>query len=78
MFLLAGGRNTAYVFDEFAPRLGANHHVYGITRRGFGDRRMLLWKRVPTVWVKTNSSRAEPSFCPALTRNRNLFALELK
>jgi non-heme chloroperoxidase len=34
--LLAGGGNTAHVFDEFAPRLAANHHVYGITRRGFG------------------------------------------
>jgi non-heme chloroperoxidase len=33
---LAGGGNTAHVFDEFAPKLTANHHVYGITRRGFG------------------------------------------
>src|SRR5437763_5762522 len=34
--LLAGGANTAHVFDEFAPKLTANGHVYGITRRGFG------------------------------------------
>ncbi len=34
--LLAGGGNTAHVFDEFAPKLTANYHVYGITRRGFG------------------------------------------
>jgi len=34
--LLAGGGNTAHVFDDFAPKLTANHHVYGITRRGFG------------------------------------------
>jgi non-heme chloroperoxidase len=34
--LLAGGGNTAHVFDEFAPTLTANYHVYGITRRGFG------------------------------------------
>jgi pimeloyl-ACP methyl ester carboxylesterase len=34
--LLAGGGDTAHVFDEFAPKLAANHHVYGITRRGFG------------------------------------------
>jgi non-heme chloroperoxidase len=34
--LLAGGGNTAHVFDEFAPKLTANNHVYGITRRGFG------------------------------------------
>jgi non-heme chloroperoxidase len=34
--LLAGGGNTAHVFDEFAPKLAQNYHVYGITRRGFG------------------------------------------
>jgi non-heme chloroperoxidase len=36
LVLLAGGGNTAHVFDEFAPKLTFNHHVYGITRRGFG------------------------------------------
>jgi non-heme chloroperoxidase len=34
--LLAGGGNTAHVFDDFAPRLTDHYHVYGITRRGFG------------------------------------------
>jgi len=34
--LLAGSGNTAHVFDEFAPKLTGNNHVYGITRRGFG------------------------------------------
>lgn len=34
--LLGGGGNTAHVFDEFAPKLTTNWHVYGITRRGFG------------------------------------------
>jgi pimeloyl-ACP methyl ester carboxylesterase len=34
--LLAGGGNTAHVFDEFAPKLTAHWHAYGITRRGFG------------------------------------------
>jgi pimeloyl-ACP methyl ester carboxylesterase len=34
--MLAGAGNTAHVFDEFAPKLTANHHVYGVTRRGFG------------------------------------------
>ena len=34
--LLAGGGNTAHVFDDFAPKLINNFHVYGITRRGFG------------------------------------------
>ncbi len=34
--LLAGLGNTAHGFDEFAPKLAASYHVYGITRRGFG------------------------------------------
>lgn len=34
--LLAGGGDTAHVFDDFAPKLTAKYHVYGITRRGFG------------------------------------------
>ncbi len=33
---LAGLGNTAHVFDDFAPKFTAHHHVYGITRRGFG------------------------------------------
>jgi pimeloyl-ACP methyl ester carboxylesterase len=36
IILLAGGGNTAHVFDNFAPKLTAHYHVYGITRRGFG------------------------------------------
>ena len=36
VILLAGGGNTAHVFDDFAPKLTARYHVYGITRRGFG------------------------------------------
>src|SRR5258706_1525178 len=35
--LLAGGGNTAHVFDDFALKLTGEHHVYGITRRGFGQ-----------------------------------------
>jgi non-heme chloroperoxidase len=35
--LLAGLGNTAHVFDEFAPKLAASFHVYGVTRRGFGS-----------------------------------------
>ena len=34
--LLAGGGDTAHVFDDFAPKLSIHCHVYGITRRGFG------------------------------------------
>lgn len=37
LVLLTGLGNTAHVFDKFAPKLVANHHVFGITRRGFGD-----------------------------------------
>jgi pimeloyl-ACP methyl ester carboxylesterase len=36
LVLLAGAGNTAHVFDEFAPKLANECHVYGITRRGFG------------------------------------------
>lgn len=37
LVLLAGGGNTAHVFDGLAPKLAANFHVYGVTRRGFGE-----------------------------------------
>jgi pimeloyl-ACP methyl ester carboxylesterase len=36
LVLLAGGGDTAHVFDDFAGKLTAGFHVYGITRRGFG------------------------------------------
>jgi non-heme chloroperoxidase len=35
--LLAGGGDTAHIFDDFAPKLTGDFHVYGITRRGFGE-----------------------------------------
>jgi non-heme chloroperoxidase len=34
--LVPGLGNTAHIFDQFAPKLTAQYHVYGITRRGFG------------------------------------------
>jgi pimeloyl-ACP methyl ester carboxylesterase len=34
--LLSALGNTAHVFDDFAPKLTADYHVYGITRRGYG------------------------------------------
>ena len=37
LVLLAGGGDTAHVFDDFAPKLTDSFHVYGITRRGFGE-----------------------------------------
>jgi non-heme chloroperoxidase len=36
LVFLAGGGNTAHVFDAFVPKLTDTYHVYGITRRGFG------------------------------------------
>lgn len=36
LVFLSGLGDTAHVYDEFAPRFTAHHHVYGITRRGFG------------------------------------------
>ena len=35
--LLAGRGNTAHVFDDFARKLTGEYHVYGVTRRGFGN-----------------------------------------
>ena len=37
LVLLAGGGDTAHVFDDFVPKLTGDFHVYGITRRGFGE-----------------------------------------
>jgi pimeloyl-ACP methyl ester carboxylesterase len=36
LVLLAGLGDTAHVFDEFAPKLASEYHVYGVTRRGYG------------------------------------------
>jgi non-heme chloroperoxidase len=36
LVLLAGQGATAHVFDEFALNFTGHHHVYGITRRGYG------------------------------------------
>jgi non-heme chloroperoxidase len=45
LVFLAGLGNTAHVFDKLAPTFTANHHVYGITRRGYGNSS----KPAPTV-----------------------------
>jgi pimeloyl-ACP methyl ester carboxylesterase len=45
LIFLAGMGNTAHNFDAFAPKFTAKYHVYGITRRGFGDSS----KPVPTA-----------------------------
>lgn len=37
LMFLAGGGDTAHAFDSFAPQFTVNHHVYAITRRGFGN-----------------------------------------
>src|ERR1700733_2944613 len=36
LLFLSGPGDTAHIYDDFAPRFTAHHHVYGITRRGFG------------------------------------------
>jgi non-heme chloroperoxidase len=36
LLLIAGLGVSGHVFDTFAPRLTARHHVYALTRRGFG------------------------------------------
>jgi non-heme chloroperoxidase len=36
IILLAGGGDTAHVYDQFAPKLTSEYRVFGITRRGFG------------------------------------------
>jgi pimeloyl-ACP methyl ester carboxylesterase len=37
LILLQGLGGVAHDYDRFAPQFTAHHHVYGITRRGFGD-----------------------------------------
>jgi pimeloyl-ACP methyl ester carboxylesterase len=37
IIFLAGCGNTPHNFEDFAPRFTNNYHVYGITRRGFGN-----------------------------------------
>jgi pimeloyl-ACP methyl ester carboxylesterase len=37
LVLLAGKGFTAHVFDQFAPTLTTKYHVYGISRRGYGN-----------------------------------------
>jgi pimeloyl-ACP methyl ester carboxylesterase len=36
LVFLTGLGNTAHVFDTFAPKFTDKHHVYAITRRGYG------------------------------------------
>jgi non-heme chloroperoxidase len=37
LVFLTGWGNDAHVFDNFAPKFLGHHHVYAITRRGFGN-----------------------------------------
>jgi pimeloyl-ACP methyl ester carboxylesterase len=37
LVFLAGGGNSAHVWDTFAPKFTSAYHVYAITRRGTGD-----------------------------------------
>lgn len=37
LVFLAGLGDSAHAFDSFAPKFTGGYHVYGITRRGFGE-----------------------------------------
>jgi len=37
LVFLTGRGNTAHVFDDFAPEFTRAHHVYSVTRRGYGS-----------------------------------------
>src|ERR1700730_6509236 len=37
LILIAGSGGTAHAFDDFALLLTPHFHVYGVTRRGYGD-----------------------------------------
>jgi non-heme chloroperoxidase len=37
LVFLAGLGDSAHTFDKFAPKFVGKYHVYGITRRGFGE-----------------------------------------
>jgi non-heme chloroperoxidase len=37
LLLIAGAGGTAHAFDDFALLLSPHFHVYGVTRRGYGD-----------------------------------------
>jgi len=37
LIFLSGLGDTAHVFDNFAAKFAGKYHVYGITRRGFGE-----------------------------------------
>ena len=37
LIFLAGGGRTAHDYDEFAPKFTTKYHVFGMTRRGFGN-----------------------------------------
>jgi len=36
LIFLSGLGNTAHIWDDFAPKFTDRHHVYAVTRRGFG------------------------------------------
>jgi non-heme chloroperoxidase len=40
LVFLSGLGNSAHTFDSLAPKFTGKHHVYAITRRGFGDSSM--------------------------------------
>jgi hypothetical protein len=55
LVFLAGFGNTAHIFDIFAPKFLPEYHVFGITRRGYGDSSLLPIQLITAQisWVTT-------------------------
>jgi pimeloyl-ACP methyl ester carboxylesterase len=69
--LLAGLPHTAHVFDDFAQRLTRSHHVYGITRRGFGAS-----SAPQTGYTSLDCAAERPTHVPDMHRPIARFALQ--
>lgn len=53
LILVAGAGGTAHAFDDFALLLTPHFHVYGVTRRGYGDSSRLWFQRSTSVLKTT-------------------------
>ena len=77
LVFLAGLGNTAHVFDTFAAKFIGKYHVYGITRRGFGNSappRPMPTTTPPTVSATMFLPSSPPSSCksPSSSDTRSL------
>ena len=62
LVFLASLGDTAHAFDKFAPKFIGKYHVYGITRRGFGESATL-----PPTTKTTPPTVSETMFLPSST-----------